>query len=145
MQRGIPTLIDGDGVEFDRDARQLASVVKILLEPLDLMHALMEYGDDPDLAGLQPLPVDEVLSATVEVAIDPELGWNGTRRYAALGRAFEGGKQRSQILLGLDLAPLRSRVAIDFVQLRGCAVLDPEPGHSVDSLRPMMSSALNDR
>jgi len=43
-----------------------ASVEEIVLESLDLMHALVEDGDDADVAVRQSFPVDEMALETKE-------------------------------------------------------------------------------
>jgi hypothetical protein len=52
-------------------------VEKIVLEPLDLMHALVEDGDDADVAVSQSFPLHETSLVAEKNAFYAELSWDG--------------------------------------------------------------------
>ena len=51
--------------------------IKILLEAINLVHPLMQDGDDTNIAIREPTPIDVVSFMTKVITIDAEFGWNG--------------------------------------------------------------------
>lgn len=53
---------------------------EILAKPGDLVHPLVQDGDDADPAIIEPAPVDEMVLVAKEVPVDTELRRDGSRR-----------------------------------------------------------------
>ncbi len=72
------------GMTVSQDQRSLALPV-IVSETVDLMHALMQNGDDADRAIVQPFPIDEMFLVAADEALHAKGGRtarHGTRRAA---------------------------------------------------------------
>ena len=81
----------------------------IFQKAADLMHALMQHGDDADPSVAQCLPVDEMPPVTKDVAVHPELRRYRTRRDRAGRDALEGFEQPRDVGVRLGF-PQRSRL-----------------------------------
>jgi hypothetical protein len=68
------------------------------------VHALVQNGDDADVAVGKPPPVNEMVHVPEEVTFHPKLGRHGPRHDAPRLDLFEGGEQPGNVGLGLCLA-----------------------------------------
>ena len=89
---------------------------KIFPEAVDLVHSLVQYCHDTYVIGRESAPVDEMPFVAKEVALDSELGRNGTRLCFACLDPIESGEQTGDVTVGLFSSPTIPRVAIDLVK-----------------------------
>jgi hypothetical protein len=62
---------------------KINTLFEVVLESLDLMHPLVQDGDDPDVAIGKAFPVHEMALVAEEVPFHPELGRHGPRHHTA--------------------------------------------------------------
>src|SRR5690606_17500399 len=85
------------------------SAVKIFLEPVELMHALMQDRDDTDIAVAQSAPIDEVVLVAEEGPFDAELCRDRLRGDAMGLNPFECFEHAGDVAVRLNLAPSVAR------------------------------------
>ena len=127
---------------LDRSVR--ARLAGVLPEALDLVHPLVQDGDDTDVAVRQPPPVDEVVLVAEHVAVDAELRRHRPRHDRVRLDSLEGREQPGEIVVGLRLAPAVPGVAIDRVEAARGGFLDAD-GQGQRRLRAMTSAAVSGR
>ena len=104
----------------------------MLPEPADLIHPLVQDGDDADVAAREPAPVDEMVLVVEEIPIDTELGQDGPRTDAPGFDLIEGRENAGDIAVGLIGSPSLPCVAVDVIEAQRCRLLNAD-GHPVRS------------
>ena len=88
---------------------------EVLSEACNLVHALVQNGDDAYVTIRQPLPVNKVPLIAKEEPFDPKLGWHRLGVYAVRIDALERLEQPGDVAIRLRLAPAVPRVAVNRV------------------------------
>ncbi len=119
----------------------------VIPEAIDLVHALMQNGHDPDVAVREMAPVNQMVLVAEEEPLDTELGRDGFRHDTVRGDLVECRKQTGDVFLGLIFAPPVAGVAVDVIKAVGRPFLDPNGGHRISpgSARPPRLRSAADR
>ena len=88
---------------------------EVILETVNLMHALMQDGHNPDVAIREMTPVDEMTLVSKEEPFNTKLGWDRFRCDTVRCNLVEGGEQAGDVFLGLIISPPVTGVAVDVI------------------------------
>lgn len=129
-----PPLRDGCETLRKTDAHWktgLSARTEVIPKAVDLMHAFMQDGHDPDVDIREMTPIDEMALIAKEEPFDAELGRDGFG-YDAVGcDLIEGCEQAGDVFLGLLVTPPVAGVAVNVIKAMGRPFLNANGGHRV--------------
>jgi hypothetical protein len=120
---------------------------EVVPEAVDLMHALVQDGYNPDVAIRKMTPVDKMALVAKEEPFDAKLSRNGFRHDTMIGNLVKICEQARDVFLGLTVAPRVAGIAVDVIKTMRCRFLDTNGGHRirVDSARSPRPPLMPDR